>query len=305
MRVIFTLSALMSFTIAYAGIFQMEPLEVRTLINTKCFEVEGIREEIAHVEELVIECEKRTTPVRIYKPSEAPDLPRILMIHGGAWIGGSLDTHDNLARYLCKHTGALVVSVQYQNSPEGKFPLPLEQCYDALNWLEQMPTDAKEAPPLAIVGDSAGGNMAAALTLMARDRKGPKIAFQALINPAPDLSCKGVLKEMGDPMDQMRYQALMYVASEEDLTNPYVSPLLASDHSNLPPALVVLAENDTLLRADGEAYAEKLRKAGIPTEQYLQKGIGHLAGDGARVSPRAKESIDVVVHALSQSFYKQ
>lgn len=251
---------------------------------------------VAEVVDQTIHRENRTTPLRIYKPNSEKDLPAILLIHGGAWVAGNLDTHDNLARYLCSESQAIVISVGYLNAPEGKFPFSLEQCYDALLWSREH-FDSK----LAVVGDSAGGNMAAALCLMARDRKGPKIDLQVLINPAPDLSCNGVISRQNDPLDLMRWQATQYVDDPEDANHPYVSPLLASDLSGLPPAMVILAEKDDLREA-GQKYAERLQAAGVPTSVYCQMGMHHLAGDGARASLRARESLEVAVSALQKSF---
>lgn len=191
-------------TISAETIWERDPLEVREIVN----------QFIMAIEDLEI-----SMPIRIYRPNEKTRLPAILFIHDGAWIGGNLDTHDNLARYLCSKTESLVISVGYLNSPEGKFPLPLKQCYEALQWIEQN----KLASTIAVVGDSAGGNLAAALCLMARDRSSPKIDMQVLINPAPDLTYGSERKN--DPFDSIRWQTKMYLSDPNDATNGYVSPL--------------------------------------------------------------------------------
>ncbi|MCH9632376.1 MAG: Carboxylesterase NlhH [Chlamydiae bacterium] len=285
--------------------FESDPNEIRNLINSKCMAVDAMTYVVHSVEETVIKpTVDRSTALRIYKPSAEGEFPLILFIHGGAWVAGSLDTHDNLARYLCKKTNSVVVSVDYLNSPEGKFPYPLEQCYDALLWVSanyQLLQVVEDC--VAVVGDSAGGNMAAALCLMTRDRSGPKISFQALINPAPDLTCKGTIAPTGDKLDILRWQASMYVRSPEEVYNSYVSPILAEDFSNIPPAIVMLAEHDDLYQ-DGLAFAEKLKNHGVPVNIYCQWGAHHLAADGAKASQQATESLDIVCIALKNAFHK-
>lgn len=179
-------------------------------------------------------------------------------LFGGAWVAGNLDTHDNLARYLCRETQAVVVSVEYLNSPEGKFPLPLEQCYDALLWIVEHAQEFHAGSTrLAVVGDSAGGNMSTALCLLARDRKGPSIDLQVLINPATDLTGGGSIQRQDDALDSVRWYATQYVMDPHDANSPYVSPMMAKDLTGLPPAVVILAENDDL-RKDGQKYADRL-----------------------------------------------
>ena len=283
----------------------MTPWEVREKLNSRIMALEVPTHPVWSVANRTIQQDARSTPVRIYSPNSSNDLPIILLIHGGAWVAGNLDTHDNLARYLCSQAEAIVVSVDYVNAPEGKFPLQLEQCYDALEWIIDH-ANAFSADPskLAVVGDSAGGNMGAALSLLTRDKQGPKIDLQVLINPAPDLSCNGTLERQNDPLDILRWQAVQYLSDPRDASNFYVSPLLADDLSNLPAAVVLLAEYDDLREA-GEKYAERLKASGVPTLVYCQLGIGHLADHGARVSSRAKESLDVAVDALKSAFSKE
>lgn len=285
---------------------KLGPEKVRSMLNEKFLAIKAETPQVGHIDNITIQNEGRTTPLRLYTPnkSELKDLPVILYIHGGAWVAGSLDTHDNLARYLCKEVGALVVSVGYTNPPEGKFPLPLEQCYDALLWTVKNASEYHANPArLAVVGDSAGGEMAAALCLMARDRKGPAIVMQVLINPVVDNTWGG-LQPKGDELDQERWIATQYVVDAKDVYNPYVSPLLAKDLSHLPPALIILAEKD-MFRKDAQKYAERLAGAGIFTNVYTQAGVGHLAGNGGRASSLAKESLDVAVAGLRGVFTRE
>lgn len=285
--------------------WELGPEKVRKMLNEKFLAIKGQKEDVQSVNDITITNENRTTPLRIYVPNDNKDLPIILFIHGGAWVAGNLDTHDNLARYLSKQVQAIVVSVGYTNPPEGKFPLPLEQCYDALQWIVAHAQEFKTTPArLAVVGDSAGGGMAAALSLLDRDRKGPHISFQVLINPVVDNTWGGTLQKQGDELDAERWIAAQYVVNPKDTYDPYVSPIHAKDLANLPPALVILAEKD-MFRKDAQKYADRLTAAGVHTNVYTQEGVGHLAGNGARVSPLARESIDVAVAALRGAFSRQ
>lgn len=273
--------------------------EVRKGINERIMNIETREYPVYAIENHVINKNGRETPLRLYFPNQKTDLPVILMIHGGAWVAGNLDTHDNLARYLCSQVEAIVVAVGYTNAPEGKFPLQLEQCYDSLKWIVEYGLSMK----IVVVGDSSGANMAAALCLMARDRQGPKIGLQVLINPGTDLTCKGLLEQQNDYLDLLRWQVNQYLSNLEDVQHPYVSPMNAKDLTLLPSALILVAEMDEA-RSDGEQYAQRLIESGVPTQLYCQKRIGHLAGHGARASSQAKESLDVAVIAIKNHFYE-
>jgi acetyl esterase len=287
-----------------ASWWDMTPLEVREKINQRIMNIEASTLSVWAIENRIIENESRSTPVRIYLPNEKKNLPVILLIHGGAWVAGNLDTHDNLARYLCSQVEALVLSIGYTNAPEGKFPLQLLQSLDALIWIVDHTNEfSPDFSKLAVVGDSAGGNMAAALCLMVRDQLGPKIDLQVLINPAPDLTCNGTMLQQNDALDMLRWQAFQYLSDSKEMNHPYVSPLVAEDLSNLPTAVVILAEKDDLREA-GQKYADRLCDSGVSTYVYCQQGINHLAGDGARASLLAQESLTVAVTALQRIFSK-
>lgn len=282
--------------------WDMTPEKVREKINQRIMSIEAPTPIVATVIDRTINRDDRTTPIRIYKPNAQNNLPVILLIHGGAWVAGNLDTHDNLARYLCSKTPAIVVSVGYLNAPEGKFPFPLEQCYDVHKWVSENRNEiSSTASGLAVVGDSAGGNMAAALCLMARDRCGPSIDLQVLVNPAPDLTCNGTILRKNDSLDNLRWQAFQYLSDAQDANHPYVSPLKTENLSGLPSALILVAEQDDL-RIAGEQYGYRLQAADVPVQIYCQKGINHLAGDGARASYRAEESLHVAVSFIQNAF---
>jgi acetyl esterase len=148
---------------------------------------------------------------------------------------------------------------------------------------------------ITIGGDSSGGNIAAAVCLMAKDRQNAKIVFQLLINPALDLS---VYDESFGNMQWFREQ---YIRDEQDITNPYASPLLAKNMEDLPPAFIVVGEHDAL-RAEGEAFGRKLQEAGVNANVYCQAKKGHLAGDFARATEEASEAVDLSVAVLKEAF---
>jgi acetyl esterase len=200
--------------------------------------------------------------------------------HGSGWVIANVDIADVGARSLANSTGCVVVSVNYQKAPEHKFPVPFDDCYAATTWVAanavQLGVDAAR---IGVAGDSAGGNLAAAVCLKARDEDGPAIAYQVLIYPATDCdwnkpSCvenaEGYLLQRGS----MEWFWTHYVRSPSDAENPLVSPLRAADVSGLPPALVVTAEFDPL-RDDGELYADRLRDAGVPVKYTEYKGMIH------------------------------
>ncbi|MBB3082890.1 alpha/beta hydrolase [Geodermatophilus sabuli] len=223
-------------------------------------------------------------PVRVYRPEDVTgSLPLVVNIHGGGWVLGSLDQSDWLCSNVAATVGAVVVSLEYRLAPAHPWPAAPEDCYAALVDIAARAAEFGGDPQrLAVMGDSAGGNLTAVVTLMARDRAGPAITHQALLYPATDLTfaSPSVAENAEAPvltrrdMDAFRAHYL----GGQDPTDPYVSPLLAADHSGLPPALVQVAEHDPI-RDDGLRYAAALRAAGVPvrTTTYVGMPHGYLA----------------------------
>ena len=213
-------------------------------------------------------------PVRVFTPRGASEesLPVVLWIHGGGWILGTIEAHDALCRALCNAAGAVVVSVDYRLAPEAQAPSQLDDCKRALEWVARTYPDV----PLAVAGDSAGGNLAAVLARHVPDR----FAFQLLVYPAVDATCstesydsKGG-GEYALTKEHMVFCWEAYAPGEEAKRDPDVSPLLAEDLSGLPPALVLLAEYDPLTD-EGLAYTEKLREAGVAARSVVYDGMVH------------------------------
>ncbi|MFK7731685.1 MAG: alpha/beta hydrolase [Pseudomonadales bacterium] len=239
---------------------------------------------VGEVDNRTLELNGVDVPVRIYHPA-TPGPHRLLMyFHGGGWVICSLDTHDGTCRSLCNETDSVVVSVGYRLSPEAKFPAPLEDCYHATEWAVENAAELNaDASKLIVAGDSAGGNLSAAVTLMARDRmqKGepaPHIAYHVAIYPVTNhnfntvsysQNAKGLYLES----DSMRWFWEQYLSNDADGQHVYASPLLA-DLTGLPPTLVITAEYDPL-RDEGEAFAEKLKSAGVETNLIRYDGQIH------------------------------
>ncbi len=229
--------------------------------------------------------------VRVYAP-EGATAP-VLYAHGGGFALGGLKSCDHICRRLAAEAGVVVVSVEYRLAPEHRFPGPLHDCEDALDWLLEQGWDNQR---LVVAGDSAGGNLSAAMALLLRDR-GTPLAGQLLIYPAVDMtmSTPGArqYRGIGLTTDEMELCAELYVG-DGDRTDPLCSPLLAPDLSGLAPALVVTVDHDPL-HDEGVAYAARLLEAGVPTQ--LLEVVDHV--HGSLSVPSMYDGIDDVHEQLS------
>jgi acetyl esterase len=258
---------------------QPRPQEILTGLQNKTrVDMSGV----STVEKTITQ-DGRSVKLYIMKPQEVKGTPGVLLfIHGGVWIVGNFQNHQRLLRDLVVGSGQIGVFVEYTPLPEGKFPTPLEESYAALEWIAAHAGEfGADGTRIAIAGNSVGGNMTAALTLMAKDRNGPQIAYQVLLIPATDASVDtDSYHEFSTgrflPRAFMKYGWDRYAPDEKTRNNPYVSPLRASDEelSGLPPALVITAENDPL-RDEGEAYARKLKQTGVAVTAIRYDGTIH------------------------------
>ncbi len=219
-------------------------------------------------------------PIRIYHPvSSGKPAPALVYIFGGGWTLGSIDTSDGICRSLANAAGCVVVTVGYRLAPEHKFPAAVHDCHHGVRWVAEHAAELGVDPArLAVGGDSAGGNLAAAVTLLAK-QQGPALAAQLLVYPNTRYRADTPSMREGDDPWLFNSRSVdwywkHYLKSPEDGRNPLVSPMLAEDLSGLPPALVITAEHDPL-RDEGEEYAELLRKAGTPVEQTRYQGMVH------------------------------
>jgi acetyl esterase len=236
--------------------------------------------------------------LRIYRPKNAGDgpLPVVVNFHGGGWVSGDLNHSQWWGSTMAAEAGVLVVSVDYRLAPEHPFPGPVEDCYDATAWIADHAAELGADPNrLAVMGDSAGGNMAAVVSLMARDRGAPRIAAQLLLYPTVDLthSFPSVDENADAPIlgrKDIRTNAGNYFyGSTGERTDPYASPLRAKHH-DLPPALVQTAQHDPL-RDEGAAYVDALREAGVEAEHtnYRNSVHGYISLPG--LVPEARQAL--------------
>jgi acetyl esterase len=224
---------------------------------------------------------ERTLPARLYRPAfTAEAAPLVVFFHGGGWVLGSIDTHDKMARSLAFRSRCAVLSVGYRLAPEHPFPEPSEDAYAALCWAHEHADDFHlDGSRLAVAGDSAGGNLSAVVSMMARDRGGPTIRTQVLFYPGLDTRLSSPsYAEFGEGQwlsaARARWFRDQYACKTTDLSQPYLSPLQAPDLSRLPEALIMTAEND-VLRDEAEAYHARLREAGVDSELFRFPGMIH------------------------------
>jgi len=235
---------------------------------------------VDHVEDRRIPGPAGQIPVRIYAPQASGTLPVLVYYHGGGWVIGTFDTHEAVCRHLAKQAGAMVVAVDYRLAPEHKFPAAAEDCYAATCWVaSNAATLGIDAHRLAVGGDSAGGNLAAVVSLMARDRGGPSIAFQLLVYPVTDHSYDTPSYRENADGYLLTKEAMVwfwdhYLREPADGANAYASPLRAASLAGLPRAMVITAEYDPL-RDEGEAYARRLRESGVDVVLKRYDGIIH------------------------------
>jgi len=250
-------------------------------------------EPVAGVQDVRIQGPHGRIPLRVYRPADGP-LPLLLYFHGGGWVQGDLDTHDPVCRVFANRARCLVIAVDYRRAPEHRFPVAVEEAYAATQWAADNAGRLGGAPRLAVAGDSAGGTLAATSALLARERGGPALVYQLLLYPVTDLanldtdSYRAFATGYGLTRAAMRWFRAHYLKRESDAANGYASPLRAADLSRLPPARVLTAEFDPL-RDEGEAYAARLREAGVTVELERCAGMVHGFVNHTAVVDRAHE----------------
>ncbi|MDH6262941.1 acetyl esterase [Bradyrhizobium sp. BR13661] len=276
---------------------QPKPQDMLTGLQNKTpVDISGVK-----TTEQTITQDGQTVKIYIMKPEQVVGKPGVLLfIHGGVWIVGNFQNHQRLLRDLVVGSGQIGVFVEYTSLPEARFPTQLDQSYATLKWVathaEEFGADGSR---IAVAGNSVGGNMSAALTLMAKDRGGPTISYQVLLIPATDASVDTQsYHEFGTgrflARAFMKYGWDLYAPDAKTRDNPYVSPLRASlqELRGLPPALVITAENDPL-RDEGEAYARKLKEAGVSVIATRYNGMIHdfVLLNGVQTAPEPQSAI--------------
>jgi acetyl esterase len=240
----------------------------------------GQGEEVAHVEDREIPGPAGAIPTCLYRAAGTTPLPLLVYFHGGGWVLGGLASHDVLCRSLANASGCAVLAIDYRLAPEHTFPAAVNDCYAAASWaVASAKSLGADAARVAVGGDSAGGNLTAVVAQLARDRGGPALRFQLLVYPATDANtdtpsyhenATGYFLEL----EGMRWFYDHYLPAGTDRTDPRVSPMRTADLHGLPQTLVITAEFDPL-RDEGEAYAARLREAGVPVTLTRYHGMIH------------------------------
>ncbi|UPM44269.1 alpha/beta hydrolase [Halocatena salina] len=267
-------------------------------------------ESVHHTQDIEIEGPDEPITIRLYKPTPADDLPVFVFLHGGGFVLGGLDSHDNVCAALANRTEALVLSVDYRLAPEHPFPAAVKDSYAALEWAERYASDLGGDPErLAVGGDSAGGNLTASLTLLANDRDGPEIDRQLLIYPAvgttPVGSRPASYEENAEgyflEADEMEWFQRSYVQDSIHARNEYAAPLLARDLSGLPPASVITAGFDPL-RDEGIEYARRLAEDGVEVTHRNYETMIHGFLSMTGVVSKADDCLDELADDLADTF---
>ncbi|MEV6041724.1 alpha/beta hydrolase [Nonomuraea sp. NPDC052116] len=279
---------------------EMTPEEARAM-GGALGDLYGKGPEMARVEEAVIQAaDGGSFGARVLVPVEDPRAV-IVYYHGGGWVIGALDEFDTLGRTLAHRTGCAVVLVDYRLAPEHRYPVAARDAYDALCWAAATEPDL----PIIVAGDSAGGNLSAVVAQRSRDEDGPVITLQVLVYPVTDHDLDNA--SYTDPANQLMLSRDSmiwfwdhYAPDPATRANPDASPLRARDLSGLPPAVVLTAEHD-VLRDEGEAYARRLREAGVPVLFKRFEGQMHVFFTMVNVLPGSAAAITMVVEAIDGS----
>lgn len=246
----------------------------------------------------------RTVRARFYNPGGGPAMPLIVYFHGGGWVVGSVDTHDDLCRRIARVAGAAVLSVDYRLAPEHPFPAAVEDAYDAVAYAFSHAADLGVDPVrISVAGDSAGGNLAAAVAIAARDKRSFSLEKQVLLYPVMDADFSTPsYRELGTGLnltrDAMKWYWDQYAPSTADRENPLAAPLREKTLGGLPPALVLTAEFDPL-RDEGEQYAHRLRQEGTPVRLVRMPETLHGFALLTDLFPEAHEAVSAIADFLA------
>jgi acetyl esterase len=286
-------------------IYESDLSEARRAVSAAAAPLED-REPVAHTHDATVEGPGGPIPVRVYRPGDGV-LPTLLYFHGGCWIVGDLDSHDTDCRSLANRAGCQVISVDYRLAPEHPFPAAIDDGYAVLAEVAGHPeTWATDPQLLAVGGVSSGGNVAAAVAVMARDRGGPALAFQLLVYPVMDPSLDtSSYAQYGErhilTTETMRWSWEQYVPDPAERFHPYAAPLRATELRGLPPALVITAACDPL-RDEAEAYGRRLEEDGVPAVVSRYPGMVHMFFSLPTVLPTAARAHDEAAAHLRRAF---
>jgi acetyl esterase len=291
---------------------RLSPKEARQQYRETRAALQPTPPEMSAVKDLSADGPAGPIPLRLYRPLGAADnalLPVLVYFHGGGWVIGDLDTHDVLCRQLADRSGGSVVAVDYRLAPEHKFPAAVEDCWAATRWVASHAAElGVDGQRLAVGGDSAGGNLATVMTIMARDQGGPTVVLQMLIYPATNMTADTLSHTAcaeGYLLTRELTQWFMghYLRNQDDVMDWRASPIRARSLTGLPPALVMTAGFDPL-RDEGEAYARKLRDAGVTVDYICYGGMVHGFLLMGRVIDTADRAVSHAAASLRQALVR-
>jgi acetyl esterase len=289
----------------------MRPVHELSVADAREAELAGLSanmsERVAEVRDFVLPGPGGPIAARMYLPDAPRPLPLLAYFFGGGWVLGSLETVDPVCRRLANAAECAVVSIAYRRAPEHPFPAAVEDCYAAACWLaENGGGHGLDVRRLAVAGASSGGNLAATVARLARDRDGPSLAFQLLVYPP--LDHRAATPSRREPVEcpffgpeDVAWCWSHYLVDPADGESPSASPLRAGDFRGLPPAFVITAEVDPL-RDEGELYAARLREDGVPTELVRFDGVMHGFFSLANELESAVEAQELAAAALRRAF---
>ncbi len=270
------------------------PDEVRVIIAQSISDLNIAPEHVSIVKNDFIFNGKDSIGIRIYQPALDGNFPIVYYVHGAAWVAGDIDTHDNICRYLANSLQAVVISVDYRRPPEHKFPVPFDDSYFIFKWINEHMTELKGNGKLILIGDSAGGQLVASICVVNSLSENPvPILAEVLVNPALNLS-KGSVSYKTYP-----FFIDWYLNDTDKSDDARISPLLAKNVSKVPPAIIVVCENDEI-RNDGEEYHKKLTEEGIVSSLFVQPKTGHLGIHWCAADEIAKPAMDFVTNKLKE-----
>jgi acetyl esterase len=293
-------------TMKLPKMWEIGPQAARAAMRAGIFR--GGDTKIGKVEDRTIPGPAGAIPIRVYTPLSTTStlLPGLVFFHGGGFVIGDLETHDDLCRGLCNDSGCRVVSVDYRLAPEHPFPAAVEDCFAATQWVAAHAGELGiDAQKIAVGGDSAGGNLAAVVAQLAK-KDGPKVAFQLLIYPVTQFGAAEETRSMREnakgyflERDGMDWFTRCYAPDAAHRNDPRLSPLLAKDVSGLPPAYVITAGFDPL-RDEGKDYADKLDAAGVPVTYVNYPGMVHGFFSMRSFIPKAREAVAAAAAAVRE-----
>lgn len=284
--------------------------EIRVALQktTKIFKSNPIPFE--NIKNMDIQTASNQIPVRIYTPDEGNNFPLIIYSHGGGFVSGSIDEYENICRKLSKNSKAIIVSVNYRLAPENPFPAGVNDVYNVLQWVYKNAKSINgDSSLICVAGDSAGGNISAVVSQMARDKDGPNITCQVLIYPSTNIyqlntnSWQYFGMDYNLTKENSERFISMYTPRLEDRKSDYTSPLLSENLKKLPDTLIITAEFDPL-RDEGEAYGNKLRKAGVNVISSRYKGVTHGFVSMGKITKKSDQSINEISTYLLKQFSK-